>query len=346
MATRAIRGATTVKENKKESILNETSRLLRKMLEENNIMNGDIISIIFTVTKDLDAAFPAAAARALGIVHAALLDFPQHEVRDALKMCVRVMMYADMNVMQSEVKHIYLNGAKILRKDLVEEENKIAVALDGPAGSGKSTIAKLVAKKLGLTYIDTGAMYRSVALYCIDKDIDYNNEVDVISELENMNIGILSANKEQRYILNGEDVTELIRSPEVSEGASRVATYKAVREKLVAIQRELASKQSVIMDGRDIGTNVLPNAEIKIFMDGDVEERAKRRYEELSLKGISVTYDEILSDIKQRDHNDSSRAYNPLRKADDAILLDTTNMSIEEVGDFIIGKIDDVIKKD
>lgn len=346
MSLRAIRGATTIKENKKEAVITETSRLLKEMIKANNIPLSDIISIVFTATKDIDAAFPAAAARAIGITHAGLLDFIQFDVKGDLKLCIRVMMYAELNVAQSDVKHIYLNGAKVLRKDLVEEENRIAVALDGPAGSGKSTIAKLVAGKLGLTYIDTGAMYRSVALYCIDKDIDYNNEFEVLSELDNMNIGILSANREQRYILNGDDVTELIRSPEVSEGASKVATYKAVREKLVAIQRELASKQSVIMDGRDIGTNVLPGAEVKIFMDGNIEERARRRFEELTLKGIATTYDEILEDIRSRDYNDSNRDYNPLKKADDAVFLDTTDMSIEEVGDYIIDKINKVIKKE
>ncbi|MCD8158279.1 MAG: (d)CMP kinase [Clostridiales bacterium] len=233
----------------------------------------------------------------------------------------------------------------MLRTDLSQDENRVAVALDGPAGSGKSTIAKLVAKELGFIYIDTGAMYRSVAFYCIDKDIDYNNELEVISNLDNINITIQSTKIEQRYLLNDVDVTDLLRSPEVSEGASKVASYKAVREKLVALQRECAAKQSVIMDGRDIGTNVLPNAEVKVFMEGKVEERAKRRFEELELKGITTTYEEILEDIKKRDYNDSHREYNPLKRAEDAVLLDTTYMTIEEVKDYIVEEIKKHLKE-
>lgn len=345
MATRAIRGATTVRENTRDAIISETGIMLCEMLERNSLKNEDVISVIFTVTSDLNAAFPAAAARSIGLNQAGLLDFPELNVKGSLKMCIRALMFADTLLPQSEISHVYLNAAKVLRTDLLRRENRVAVALDGPAGSGKSTIAKLAAKELGFIYIDTGAMYRSVALYCIDKDIDYNNEVEVLRELENINVSIESANREQRYILNGNDVTDLIRSPEVSEGASKVATYKAVREKLVALQRELASKQSVIMDGRDIGTNVLPKAEVKVFMTGDVEERARRRYDELILKGMTVTFEEILEDVKQRDYNDSNREYNPLKKADDAVLLDTTHMSIEEVKDYIVEEVKKHIKE-
>lgn len=346
MSIRAVRGATTVKENTKEAILFETGYLLKEIMEKNSLKNEDVISIMFTATDDLNTAYPAAAARKIGITNAGLLDYPELKVAGGLKMCIRVLMLTEAIVPQSEIKHVYLNGARVLRTDLLRDENRVAVALDGPAGSGKSTIAKLVAKELGFTYIDTGAMYRSVAFYCIDKDIDYNNELEVISRLDDISITILSTKKEQRYLLNGDDVTDLLRSPEVSEGASKVASYKAVREKLVAIQRECASKQSVIMDGRDIGTNVLPNAEVKVFMDGNVEERAKRRFEELELKGITTTYEEILEDIKKRDYNDSHREYNPLRRAEDAVLLDTTYMSIEEVKDYIVEEIKKYLKEE
>lgn len=344
MATRAIRGATTVRTNTREEIISETGVMLLEMLERNSIKKEDVISVIFTVTSDLDAAFPATAARSIGLTRAGLLDFPELNVTGSLKMCIRALMFVDSIMPQSDVNHVYLNNAIVLRTDLLKKEHRVAVALDGPAGSGKSTIAKMVAKELGFIYIDTGAMYRSVALYCIDKDIDYNNEVQVLRQLDNINITIENANREQRYILNGNDVTDLIRSPEVSDGASKVATYKAVREKLVALQRELASKQSVIMDGRDIGTNVLPRAEVKVFMTGEVEERARRRYEELHLKGMSVTFEEILEDIKKRDYNDSHREYNPLRQADDAVLLDTTHMSVEEVKDYIVAEVKKYIK--
>ncbi len=345
MSTRAIRGATTISENSKTAVMEGTVALLKDMIENNRLDIDDIISIIFTVTKDINAAFPAAAARQIGIVNAGLLDFPQFEVADSLKMCIRALMFVESELPQKEMKHSYLNGARTLRADLIKEEKHIAVALDGPAGSGKSTIAKMVAKELGFTYIDTGAMYRSVAFYCISRDIDYNDETEVLRALNDIRLSIVNTKRKQVYLLNNTDVSHLIRSPGVSAGASAVATYKGVRDRLVAMQRELAGKANVIMDGRDIGTNVLPDAQIKIYMDGAVEERAKRRFEELELRGITTTYEHVLEDIKQRDHNDSNRRYNPLRKAEDAVLLDTTMLSIEEVKDFIIDKIKDYMEE-
>ncbi len=339
MATRAIRGAITISENTKNAVTEGTIALLKDIIEKNHLDIDDIISIIFTVTKDVNAGFPAAAARLIGITNAGLLDFPQLETVDGLKMCIRTMMYVESDLPQKEMRHSFLRGASVLRKDLMTDEKYIAVALDGPAGSGKSTIAKMVAKELGFTYIDTGAMYRSVAFYCISKDIDYNNEVEVLKVLDNIKISIVSTKRKQVYLLNNTDVSHLIRSPEVSAGASAVATYKGVRDKLVAMQRDLAKRGNVIMDGRDIGTNVLPNAEIKIYMDGNVEERAKRRFEELDLRGVTTTYEDVLEDIKHRDQNDTNRKYNPLRRADDAVFLDTTELSIEEVKDFIVDKI-------
>ncbi len=339
MATRAIRGATTVNEDTKEQILEAAEEMLSEIIDKNGIVLQDIVSILFTVTKDIKSAYPTAAARGLGITKAALLDFVQPDIKGSLGKCIRALMLVESDKPQGDMRHVYLKGAKGLRPDLIKDEKRVSVALDGPAGSGKSTIAKLVAAEMGFTYIDTGAMYRSVALYCIDKEIDYNSELDVLEALDSINISFISTNREQVFMLNGEDVTELIRSPEVSAGASVVAAYKGVREKLVAMQRELAKRQSVIMDGRDIGTNVLPNAEIKIFMVADPEERAKRRYDELKLKGVSVSYEDTLEDIKTRDYNDSNREYNPLKRADDAILLDTTYMTIDDVKNFIINKI-------
>lgn len=345
MATRTIRGATTISANTREAVFEGTTELLNDIIVRNSLDIDDIISIIFTVTGDIDAAFPAAAARTLGITNAALLDFPQLDVKGGLEKCIRALMYVDSELSQKEMIHSYLNGAKILRKDITDNEKHVAVALDGPAGSGKSTIAKMAAKELGYIYIDTGAMYRSVALYCIDKDIDCNDEDAVVKELGNINIKLVNTRRKMIYMLNGNDVTQLIRSPEVSTGASAVARYKAVREKLVAIQRELAKKQNVIMDGRDIGTNVLPDAEIKIYMDADEEVRANRRFEELELKGISTSYEEILEDIRARDFNDINREHNPLRQAADAVCIDTTDLSIEEVKDFVVKSVKDYIKR-
>lgn len=207
----------------------------------------------------------------------------------------------------------------------------VSVAIDGPSGAGKSTIAKTVAKRLGFTYIDTGAMYRTVALYALENGIDTKNKDGALeTALPNITIDISYQDGNQHIFLNGEDVSEQIRTPQVSMGASDVATVPAVRLKLVELQRALARRQNVIMDGRDIGTYVLPDAEIKIFLTADVEDRARRRYEELIQKGNSVRFEDVLEDMKQRDRNDSARAFAPLRQAEDAEQIDTTGASLDE----------------
>jgi len=211
-----------------------------------------------------------------------------------------------------------------------------AIAIDGPAGAGKSTIAKLVAKKLNIIYVDTGAMYRAVALYCIENSIDYNSKEEVEKVLDNIDIKITHKDNNQRIILNNKDVTDLIRSTEVSKGSSAVATIYAVRIKMVEIQRNIAKNNSVVMDGRDIGTYVLPNAKIKVFLTASVDERAKRRHKELIEKGIKCDFEQIKKDIEERDKNDSTREFAPLKKADDAVEIDTTKLNIEEVVEKII----------
>lgn len=215
-----------------------------------------------------------------------------------------------------------------------------SVAIDGPAGSGKSTVAKQIALLFNIAYIDTGAMYRTVALYCINKEIDTKNEYDVLKEIDNINMDIRFLDGEQQIFLNGENVGLKIRSKEVGKGSSDVAVFLKVREKLIDIQRKLAENQSVIMDGRDIGTNVLKNADIKIYLDASVEERAERRKKELELNGESCDIDDVKNMIKQRDKNDMNRKYNPLKCADDAILIDTTGKQINEV----VKIIADIIK--
>ena len=206
----------------------------------------------------------------------------------------------------------------------------VSVAIDGPAGAGKSTISKVVAKKLGLIYVDTGAMYRAVAFYAIQNGMDTKNSDGALeASLDKISIDIAYQDGEQHIYLNGEDVSGLIRTPEVSMGASNVATLPCVRLKLVEIQREIAKKQRVIMDGRDIGTYVLPDADIKIFLTASVEARAKRRHKELIEKGTSVSYEEVLLDMQKRDLNDSTRAFAPLKQADDAVLIDTTEYDFD-----------------
>lgn len=206
----------------------------------------------------------------------------------------------------------------------------LKIAIDGPAGAGKSTIAKAVAKSLGFVYIDTGAMYRAIGLAAVRRNIDTKNEEGVIGILNDVEIGICHTEEGQQIFLNGENVSTEIRLPEISVAASNVAVIPAVRLKLVELQRELAEKSDVIMDGRDIGTYVLPNAQLKIFLTADVEERAKRRLLELEEKGVKTTFDEVLNDMKYRDKNDSSRDFAPLRAAEDSVIVDSTKLSLSE----------------
>ena len=209
------------------------------------------------------------------------------------------------------------------------------IASDGPSATGKSTLAKALAKELSFIYIDTGAMYRAVGLYNIRKNIDLNNEADVVNTLKDISIDIKYIDKEQRIFLNGEDVSNQIREEIVGTAASIVSTYKKVREVLVDLQRSLANVQNVIMDGRDIGTVVLPNASLKIFLTASSEERTKRRYLELKEKGKDVSIEDVAKELKERDERDTKRANSPLTKAEDAILVDTTNMNIEQTIEYI-----------
>ena len=205
------------------------------------------------------------------------------------------------------------------------------VAIDGPSGAGKSTIARNVACLLGLIYIDTGAMYRAAALACLDKKIVIKeNPAAAIETVNNISIDIDHIDGAQRIFLNGEDVSDKIRTPEVSMGASDVSAIGEVRTKLVSLQRDLAKSKDVIMDGRDIGTHVLPDADVKIFLTASPEIRAERRRKELVEKGIDTSFEMVLKDIKARDTQDSTRAVSPLKKADDAIELDTSSLSFDE----------------
>lgn len=217
---------------------------------------------------------------------------------------------------------------------------KIVVAIDGPAGAGKSTIAKLVAEKLGYAYIDTGAMYRSVALKFLQTGKDFDE--DFISELaRTMVIEFKPEASVNRVFVDGQEVTDAIRSAEVTANVSRVAAIGAVREAMVAQQRRMGESGGVLMDGRDIGTVVFPNAQLKIFLTATVEERAMRRYKELIAKGQQVDLAQLKEDIASRDKQDSERAISPLRQAEDALLLDTSDMNIEQVTAKILQLVED-----
>lgn len=210
------------------------------------------------------------------------------------------------------------------------------IAIDGPAGAGKSTIAKRVAEKLGLIYVDTGAMFRAIALYMTGKCVKSNETYKVKEELNNIRLDIVYENGEQQIILNDENVSRLIRNPEISKAASSFAQVPEVRKRLLILQRELADKRPVVMDGRDIGTKVLPSASVKIFLTADVKVRTERRYKELTEKGEKVNLEDIMSDIKSRDEQDMNRKVSPLVQASDAVLVDTSSLSIDEVVDAII----------
>ena len=205
------------------------------------------------------------------------------------------------------------------------------VAIDGPASSGKSTISKLIAKENHFVYLDTGAMYRVVTLAVLRNHISLDDHEAIENLVQTIEIGFSMQDGKQSVFMNKEDVTGEIRSLEVTKNVSAVSALKEVRRRLVYLQREIAENHSIIMDGRDIGTVVLPQAEIKIFLVASVEERAKRRFIENQEKGIEISYEELVEDIRRRDHIDSTRKESPLRKAEDAIEIDTTTMTIEDV---------------
>lgn len=207
---------------------------------------------------------------------------------------------------------------------------KLKIAIDGPSGSGKSTLAKNIAKALGLVYVDTGALYRTVGLYASRCSIPVGEASKITSVLDGAHVSLRYSDATQRVYLGDEDVSELIRTPEISMYASAVSQVPAVRKYLLEVQKRMASEGGVVMDGRDIGTVIMPDADVKLFMDTDMQTRAARRYEELSQKGIDSTREEVLRDMVRRDKNDSERDISPLTPADDAIFLDNSRMEPEE----------------
>lgn len=210
------------------------------------------------------------------------------------------------------------------------------IAIDGPAGAGKSTIAKIVAKELGFIYVDTGAMYRAMALYMINNNIDASDSEKISATCQSADITIRHEGGVQRVYLNGEDVSELVRKEEVGKMASASSVNGDVRKKLVELQQKLAQTTDVVMDGRDIGTVVLPDADLKVFLTASSRVRANRRYKELTAKGETCDIDAIEKDIIERDYRDSHREISPLKQAEDAVLVDTSDMTIDEVAGKII----------
>lgn len=219
----------------------------------------------------------------------------------------------------------------------------ISIAIDGPAGAGKSTVAKAVAKKLSFIYVDTGALYRAIGLYSLENKLISENEI--IFSLKNVKVDLKFENDSQKVFLCNEEVSEKIRTPEVSMMASKVSAIPAVRAFLFDLQRDLAKKNNVIMDGRDIGTVILPVADVKIFLTAAPEKRAERRYKELLEKGLEVNYDDILNDIIRRDTDDSNREIAPLKEASDAILVDTSEYDLENSINLVLNVIKNKLKR-
>lgn len=321
---KAIRGATTVDKDCEEEIKKAVKELLSQTVKKNKLEREEMVCILFTNTSDIHSYYPAKAAREAGFYTCALFSSAEPEMEGALPLCIRIMILADID---REPIHVYMNRASGLRKDISKVIN---IAIDGPAGSGKSTVSKILAKKLNILCLDTGAMYRACALKCLRGGIDVTDMCAVGEAMENIDITVQYENG-QRTFLDGEDVSGAIREPQVSMAASTVSALKSVREKMVALQRKIAAGQSCVLDGRDIGTNVLPNAQFKFFLTASPEVRAKRRYAENLQKGFQQDFSELLSEIKVRDEQDANRRIAPLKRAEDAILIDSSDLTVDEV---------------
>ena len=342
----SIRGAITVAEDTRESILEAAREILLQIIKKNNVDLSQIVDVFFTTTKDLSAVYPAVAAREIGIVQAGLVCVTEMDVKGSLPMCLRVLLHVELpGKKQADMEHIYLRGAEVLRPDLAlkKKDKPIAVAIDGPLGSGKSTVAREVAKAAGIVYIDTGAMYRAVAFYNIQRSNDLKDEAIIENSLLDITISIRhDLDKQQRLVLNDEDVTEQLRTQKVAEGSSVVASYPAVRKKLVALQQSMARSSSVVMDGRDIASHVLPDAQVKVYLDASLEERVQRRIGELKEKGQSAVYEEILKETEIRDHRDMNRTFAPLKRAEDAIYIQSDGLTVDDIVGMILYEMEKV----
>ena len=323
-----IRGATTIEQDCKEEISVVVKDLLAEIFTINNLDKKEVRLFVFSLTTDIHSYHPAKAARENGYDFAPLFSAIEPEIDGGLKRCIRLMIFVERDTENRNVKHVYQNGAKVLRKDLSEIYN---IALDGPAGSGKSTIAKALAHDYNILYLDTGAMYRACALKAIRLGIDPKDGAAVEEMLPQLNLKVEYKDGKQHTMLDGEDVSLAIRENVVSMASSDISAHSSVRLKMVEMQREIARSMSCVLDGRDIGSIVLPNAKYKFFITADSRVRAMRRCKELFARGEQVDFDKLHEEIVMRDKQDSEREFAPLICADDAIVIDTSEMSIEEV---------------
>lgn len=330
-----LRGATTILFDTKEEIKAAVEELLNEIFAKNSLEKSRVKGIIFSLTTDIHSYHPAKAARECGYDFAPLFAAIEPEIEGGLKLCIRVMLMVEADI--STPKHIYQKGAKILRKDISEILN---IALDGPAGSGKSTVAKALAKDYNILYLDTGAMYRACGLKALRLGIDPKDLDGVSTFLPALDLKIEYKDGRQHTILDGEDVSLAIRENAVSMAASDVSTHAPVRIKMVEMQREIAKTMSCVLDGRDIGSTVLPNAKFKFFITADSKVRAMRRFTELKERGENVDFEKLHEEIILRDKQDMERDFSPLVCADDAVVIDTSNMSI----DAVVAKVKEIIQ--
>lgn len=329
-----IRGATTIEKDDKREIVASVREMLDGIFSSNALQKEEVDGFFFTLTTDIHAYHPAKAARECGYDFAPLMASIEPEIEGGLKNCIRVAVFTKMN---RKAKHVYQKGAKVLRKDISEIYN---IALDGPAGSGKSTIAKILAKDYNILYLDTGAMYRACGLKALRLGVDTKDGVAVEKMLPLLDVKVEYKDGKQHTILDGEDVSDRIRVNEVSMAASNISAHPCIRVKMVEMQREIAKGLSCILDGRDIGSVVLPNAKFKFFITADSKVRAERRYLELTNRGERVDFEQLHQEIIARDKQDSEREFAPLTCADDAVVVDTSSMSVEEV----VAKIKGIIQ--
>ena len=322
-----IRGATTIEKDDKSSILESVKALLDEIFQVNALQKNEIKAFVFSLTNDIHSYHPAKAARESGYDFAPLFAALEPDIEGGLRFCIRVMIMAELQT-HREIKHIYQKGAKALRKDI---SGILNIALDGPAGSGKSTIAKAIAADYNILYLDTGAMYRACGLKALRMGISPKDKVAVEKMLPSLDLKVEYRNGKQHTILDGEDVSLAIRENVVSMAASDISAQHAVRLKMVEMQREIAQNMSCVLDGRDIGSYVLPNAKFKFYITADSKVRATRRFKELAQRGENVDFEKLHAEIIARDKQDSERDFAPLVCAKDAVVIDTSDMDINTV---------------
>lgn len=321
-----IRGATSLTEDTEEEIKSAVKELLDEVFSKNNLQKEQVKAFVFSLTTDIHAYHPAKAARECGYDFAPLFAATEPDIKGGLKLCIRLMLLTDAAL--SAPKHIYQRGAKILRKDITDILN---IALDGPAGSGKSTVAKILAKDYNILYLDTGAMYRACALKALRLGIDPKDGNAVGNFLSSLDLKVEYRDGKQHTILDGDDVSAAIRENAVSMAASDVSAHAAVRVKMVEMQRKIANSMSCVLDGRDIGSTVLPNAKFKFFITADSKVRAMRRFDELKERGENVDFDKLHAEIVLRDKQDTEREFSPLVCAEDAVVIDTSDKDVDAV---------------